>query len=79
MKVAGVTIFREDASIRPAIFLPHEKVPDPLHTIPILHLPVVSPYNPHSPVSRSKPRKQQVSGLVHDIFLFKFYFIFLPH
>jgi hypothetical protein len=46
VKAAGVTMFQEVAFIRLAIFMSHEPVPDPLYTIPILHISLVSPYNP---------------------------------
>jgi hypothetical protein len=48
-----VTIFQEDALIRLAIFfLSHEPVPDPVYKAPILYLPLVLPFNPHSQASR---------------------------
>jgi hypothetical protein len=46
-----VTMSQIDTLVRPTNFLSHEPGPDPLYTIPIL-LPLVLPFNPHSPVSR---------------------------
>jgi hypothetical protein len=45
MKTASVTISQEVTFIQLAIFLSHEPVPDPLYTIPIIHIPLASPYN----------------------------------